>query len=62
MATNSGSRDEQAMWNQAKTGDGDVFGAIFDIHRDAVFRQAMRLIASVDDAEGITALVFLELG
>ncbi|MFF1572616.1 RNA polymerase sigma factor [Leifsonia sp. NPDC058292] len=33
---------------------------LFDLHHDRVFRQALRLTASVHDAEDITAVVFLE--
>lgn len=40
--------------------DADAFGALFDVHHDRVFRQALRLTSSVLDAEDITAIVFLE--
>ncbi|MEN0085761.1 MAG: RNA polymerase sigma factor [Leifsonia sp.] len=36
------------------------FGELFDEHRDRVFRHASRHAASRQDAEDITALVFLE--
>lgn len=61
MALNFEALDEESVWNTARTGDSDSFGAIFDLHRDRVFRHAARLMASKADAEDIAALVFLEL-
>jgi RNA polymerase sigma factor (sigma-70 family) len=45
---------------RVNAGDADAFGALFDLHHDRVFRQAMRLTSSIHDAEDVTAVVFLE--
>jgi RNA polymerase sigma factor (sigma-70 family) len=47
-------------WSRVLRGDTAAFGEVFDLHRDRVFGQALRLVRSVDDAEDLTALVFLE--
>lgn len=52
--------DELAVLERVRDGDADAFGALFDLHHDRVFRQAMRLTASLHDAEDIVAVVFLE--
>ena len=48
-------------WTAACAGDGEAFGRVFDAHRNAVFRHALRLVDSVADAEDVTAAAFLEL-
>jgi RNA polymerase sigma factor (sigma-70 family) len=53
--------DETAAWEAVIGKDGDAFAAIFDLHRDRVFRHALRMTASVHDAEDVTAAAFLEL-
>ncbi|MGO4592375.1 RNA polymerase sigma factor [Leifsonia sp. 2TAF2] len=52
--------DEPAVLERVNAGDADAFGALFDLHHDRVFRQAMRLTSSIHDAEDVTAVVFLE--
>jgi RNA polymerase sigma-70 factor (ECF subfamily) len=52
--------DEPAVLVRARSGEPEAFGLLFDIHRDRVFAQALRLTASVHDAEDVTAMVFLE--
>ncbi|MFJ3490832.1 RNA polymerase sigma factor [Leifsonia aquatica] len=52
--------DEHAVLDRIHDGDADAFGALFDLHHDRVFRQALRLTSSVHDAEDVTAVVFLE--
>jgi RNA polymerase sigma factor (sigma-70 family) len=52
--------DEAAEWASAQAGDPQSFGMLFDLHRDRVFGQALRLMRSPHDAEDVTALVFLE--
>jgi RNA polymerase sigma factor (sigma-70 family) len=52
--------DEPALLALARSGDPDAFGALFDLHRDRVFRQALRMTQSVLDAEDVTGMVFLE--
>jgi RNA polymerase sigma factor (sigma-70 family) len=51
---------ESRLWEEARLGDGGSFGALYDKHRDRVFRQALRSTESRHDAEDITAMVFLE--
>jgi RNA polymerase sigma factor (sigma-70 family) len=53
--------DEPAAWAAALNNDGDAFAAIFDLHRDLVYRRALRMTANVHDAEDVTAATFLEL-
>jgi RNA polymerase sigma factor (sigma-70 family) len=53
--------DEPAAWAAALNNDGDAFAAIFDLHRDRVFRHALRMTSNVHDAEDVTAATFLEL-
>jgi RNA polymerase sigma-70 factor (ECF subfamily) len=53
--------DEATAWAAVLGNDGDAFVAIFDQHRDRVYRQAFRMTADVHDAEDVTAGAFLEL-
>jgi RNA polymerase sigma-70 factor (ECF subfamily) len=53
--------DEATAWAAVLGNDGDAFVAIFDKHRDRVFRHALRMTANVHDAEDVTAGAFLEL-
>ena len=48
------------MLARARSGDPEAFGQLFDLHRDRVFRQALRMTQSVHDAEDVTGMVFLE--
>jgi RNA polymerase sigma factor (sigma-70 family) len=52
--------DEISMWERARDGDPNSFGALFREHRDRIYGQALRLTRSSHDAEDVTALVFLE--
>ena len=54
-------RDEPAAWVAALGNDADAFVAIFEQHRDRVYRHALRMTANVHDAEDVTAATFLEL-
>jgi RNA polymerase sigma-70 factor (ECF subfamily) len=49
------------LWDSALAGDGQRFGALFDRHRDRVFRHAFWVLGDVHDAEDATAAAFLEL-
>jgi len=53
--------DEAIAWAAVLSNDGDAFVAIFDQHRDRVFRHALRMTANVHDAEDVTAGAFFEL-
>lgn len=48
------------MLARARSGDPEAFGKLFDLHRERVFRQALRMTQSVHDAEDVTGMVFLE--
>lgn len=54
-------QNESELWRRASGGDGHAFAALFDLHRDRVYRQAARLFDGRNDAEDITASAFLEL-
>lgn len=53
--------DDCQLWSRSLKGRGDAFGALFDRHRDRVFRHAYRLSGNRHDAEDILATAFLEL-
>lgn len=52
---------ESALWGRALGGDQPAFGAVFDLHKDRVFRHAFRLLANRHDAEDALGAVFFEL-
>ena len=52
---------DEALWRRSLGGDGEAFGALFDRHRDRVFRHACRLVLTRQDAEDVVASAFLEL-
>lgn len=54
-------KDDDGLWSRSLRGDGGAFGALYDRHRDRVFRHAYRLSGNHHDAEDITAAAFLEL-
>lgn len=53
--------DEDRLWSRSLRGDGEAFGALYDRHRERVFRHAYRLSGNHHDAEDIMAAAFLEL-
>ncbi len=53
--------DETALWSAALSRDERAFGALFDRHRDRVFRHALRLVEFRAEAEDVTAAAFFEL-
>lgn len=53
--------DEAALWQRSLDGDGDAFGAVYDLHRDRVHRHACRLVDAATDVEDVVASAFLEL-
>lgn len=52
---------EAAHWAAARGGDAQAFTALFELHRDRVFRCAARLVQTSADADDVTSVVFLEL-
>jgi RNA polymerase sigma-70 factor (ECF subfamily) len=53
--------DETALWRRGASGDAEAFAAVFDLHRDQVFHQALRLVETWEEAEDVAAAAFLEL-
>lgn len=54
-------QDEPAEWARACSGDSSAFAAVYDRHRERVFRAALRVSGDRHDAEDITAAAFFEL-
>jgi RNA polymerase sigma-70 factor (ECF subfamily) len=52
---------ESELWTRARARDGRAFAALFDLHRDRVFRHCVRLVDTIADAEEVTASAFFEL-
>jgi RNA polymerase sigma-70 factor (ECF subfamily) len=52
---------ESEYWAGALGGDSEAFATVFDLHKDRVYRHALRLVNNVHDAEDVTAGAFLEL-
>jgi len=52
---------DAALWTRTLAGDSEGFGALFDRHRERVFRHGLRLVETRQDAEDIVAATFLEL-
>lgn len=55
------STSESALWSAARQADERAFAGVFDLHRDRVFRHAMRLVDSRADAEDVVAMAFADL-
>ncbi|WP_173921709.1 RNA polymerase sigma factor [Agromyces sp. Marseille-P2726] len=53
--------DEAALWRRSVAGEGIAFGALFDLHRDRVFRHSFWLLGDVHEAEDASASAFMEL-
>jgi RNA polymerase sigma factor (sigma-70 family) len=53
--------DEPTLWDRSLAHDERAFAALFDLHRDRVFRHVLRLVESRQDAEDVTAAAFFEL-
>jgi RNA polymerase sigma-70 factor (ECF subfamily) len=54
-------QSDDALWASSLAGDGGAFGALFDRHRERVYRHARRLAVTRHDAEDVVASAFLEL-
>lgn len=55
-----GEGSDGVLWRRVVDGDGEAFGAVYDRHRDRIFRHCVKLAGSADGAEDITAMVFYE--
>jgi RNA polymerase sigma-70 factor (ECF subfamily) len=60
-AVPSAVESDEALWRRGLDGDGEAFGALFDRHRDRVFRHACRVAQTRHEAEDVVASTFLEL-
>ena len=56
-----GTQRDADVWQQVLDGDSLGFGTLWDRHRDRVFGHLLKLGTPHDDAEDLTATVFLEL-
>ncbi|ANF30725.1 hypothetical protein A0130_02660 [Leifsonia xyli] len=48
------------LWSRVRAGDGAAFGVVYDRHVNRVFGFCRRATDSIDAADDLTALVFLE--
>lgn len=55
-----GDRSDAVLWQQAVAGDADSFGALFDRYGDVIHRYCARRCGSVDAADDLVSIVFLE--
>jgi RNA polymerase sigma-70 factor (ECF subfamily) len=55
------SKEESEVWAESLKNDGNAFAVIFDLHRDRVYRHALRMTTNVHDAEDVVAAAFFEL-
>ena len=53
--------DEVTEWHDTRAGSSVAFAAVYDRHRERVYRLALRLSENRHDAEEVTASAFLEL-
>lgn len=53
--------EDEVLWRQVLSGHADVFGVIWDRHRDRVHAYLLRLGTPATDVEDLVATVFLEL-
>jgi len=60
MESKSGRRTDEALWLCVLDGDGDAFGLLFDRYQPQILSYSWRLVRSWQEAEDITAMVFLE--
>src|SRR5688572_3516499 len=52
--------DDRVLWRQARDGDAEAFGALFDRHASTVYSYCFRRTADWALAEDLTSVVFLE--
>ncbi|RYE92181.1 MAG: hypothetical protein EOO78_29250 [Oxalobacteraceae bacterium] len=51
---------DNELWRRAVAGDPGSFGVIFDRHADAVHSYCARRVGSLDAADDLVSIVFLE--
>lgn len=47
-------------WRAARSGDGEAFARVFDRHQSRVFRHSLALVPTIDDAQDVVGITFLE--
>jgi RNA polymerase sigma factor (sigma-70 family) len=47
-------------WQSALAGDGEAFARIFDRHQHRVYRHSLALVPTIDDAQDVVGITFLE--
>lgn len=52
-------RDEAALVERAVRGDASAYGQLYDLHVDRIYRHVLFRLGRVEEAEDITAQVFL---
>lgn len=52
---------DEVLWGRVVAGEAQLYGLIWDRHRDRVVRHVIRLGCAPADAEDLTAAAFLEL-
>jgi len=55
-----GMSTDEELWRRAQAGDAEAFGEVFDRHYGRVFRHSLRVVGTRENAEDVTALVFME--
>ncbi|MEJ5944935.1 RNA polymerase sigma factor [Pseudokineococcus basanitobsidens] len=51
---------DRQLWQRASAGDGDAFGVLFDRHHEAVRAYCARRTGSLDAADDMVSITFLE--
>lgn len=51
---------DEKLWLCAQAGDGQAFVELFDRHYRRVFNHSLRMVGSKENAEDVTATVFME--
>lgn len=53
--------DDAALWTRVRDGDDAALAALFDRHEGRLFRHALRLLSSREDAKDAVTIAFFEL-
>lgn len=55
------SEDDPALWSRVRAGDESALAGLFDRHEARLFRHAVRLLSSREDAKDAVTIAFFEL-
>ena len=53
-------RTDSELWEAARAGDAESFGALYERHANAIYNYLFRRLADWSEAEELTSVVFLE--